>query len=136
MQCDLHRSHISPLLVEAFKFRLFIFTPMELPVKTHGQCVAAGNCSMYCTSFKMSVPPLDYCAFCLHDISQHKVIGVMCNGIFSLIKDSTESPSVGSEGLMMSVPSVAKKERLKIYTPHIAGKVYQLYILSSYDVHR
>ena len=108
---------------------------------THGQCDAAGNCSMYCMSFKMSTPPLDYCAFCLHDISQHKVIGVMCNGIFSLIKDSTESPTIVSEGPMMSVSSVAKKERLqqftraKIYTPHIAGKVYQLYIFPSYNVH-
>ena len=94
-----------------------------IPGLLHGKCISGGSCTKFCTSFKRVIDSSsDKCGWCLHDICEHTIIGVIdSQGLPTLL------PSPAAPQLPLTIPVTTVRERNQtftragIYNPHSAG---------------
>ena len=78
-----------------------------IPGLLHSKCISGGNCTKFCTSFKRVVDSTsDKCGWCLHDICEHNIIGVIDSlGVPTLL------PSPAAPQLLLTIPVTTVRER-------------------------
>ena len=94
-----------------------------IPGLLHGKCISGGKCTKFCTSFKRVVDSTyDKCGWCLHDICEHTIIGVIDSLGVPTLSMSPEAPQ-----LPLTIPVTTVRGRNQTFTragikdPHSAG---------------